>query len=456
MSAIGEYVHLYGKNYELYGINRKTTDGVSAAAAYQAQKNASKNNAGKTLSSPLKTEVENGLKNILSGKVTQVASSDNIEVQQAVQNLLNQQISQEISKLSSGGLMQVQIPKSLSQINRNKGTAAVNISTIVKRLNEMEAYRHQLGKKRSPKATELKREMENIYHKFAEILNDISKMRGSLGLAKSGDIERIKQAIGNKGRLAYSNNSTMNLVSMINATIDSFNIPSLNLKETVIVPAGTIGAVAIDLANTTFEQDFKIKGAQVDVKDFFGKVNLSGLNESISLGDINNTTITNKISKGKIETEIGWDKPNITLSHSDVEMDTSAILTDNLPLYPLLEQLSDSFVNHWLNITVGHAYDSLASQHHKQMQESMLYSLLSVALKEKYTDDSIFIKKDGDKYKIYDLNDILNKTKLGSAVHHGFSFGNKRAATVEKRLDNIRRALHQSKLQYSINPQNIK
>ena len=228
MSVIGEYVHLYGKNYELYGINRKTTNGISAAAAYQAQKNASKSNAGQTLSSPLKIEVENGLKNILSGKVTQVASTDNAEVQQAIQNLLNQQINQEISKLSSGSLMQVQIPKSLSQINRNKRAATVNISTIIKRLNEMEAYRYQLGKKRSPKATELKKEMENIYHKFAEILNDISKMRGSLGLAKSGDIERIKQAIGNKGRLSYSNNSTMNLVSMINATIDSFNIPSLN------------------------------------------------------------------------------------------------------------------------------------------------------------------------------------------------------------------------------------
>ena len=457
MSAIGEYVHLYASNYLEYGINRfGTTPNLNAYDAMKTQRQRTRDIINQKLTVSNKENIEMGLNNIFSKRKSSSAQGIEEKIIQAI----NDKIQKKVQRMSFSSVDNfTQIAKSSSLIN-TKGKN-IRLTTLLNKINDIEQQVKNLSKQKAPKAQELKKAIENIYHSFANAVSKEAFSKEELELIKTNNIEKIQQMIGQK---SFFTQEIEGLTSMINTTLQTFNVPSATAVEFITDTNKIISASKKKI----FEAIEKELGTYWDIKNFIDVVDLQTINQYYNDG---HTTAETKLNGDSFIMNLHWNeialKTGMELGGHDF-INSQYILQSNL--MNILQGLNNTdLINHWLNLQVSHPSikktwslkerktikeiePRLTTAHYKGLEEILYHAISTEIITQQLQEESVFVVKDGNYYKIYDLGDLLDKTTLPQQLVTDFYFANQRAVTIKKRLSRLTKALHQSKVMLTIKP----
>ena len=183
------------------------------------------------------------------------------------------------------------------------------------------------------------------------------------------------------------------------------------------------------------------------------------------------TTAETKLNGDSFIMNLHWNeialKTGMELGGHDF-INSQYILQSNL--MNILQGLNNTdLINHWLNLQVSHPSikktwslkerktikeiePRLTTAHYKGLEEILYHAISTEIITQQLQEESVFVVKDGNYYKIYDLGDLLDKTTLPQQLVTDFYFANQRAVTIKKRLSRLTKALHQSKVMLTIKP----
>lgn len=479
MSAIGEYIHLNAKNYNRYGITRKTPQ-EKYNFNQQKQNVKSKMNFAQIQD---KKSLEDALNSIFDKKDN--SNVNTIQIRKEIENILNDFYQESLGKINwKTGNIQSKITNSKNITQKSIQTAkdqqSIELKTILKRVRAIETLRNNI------KSQEERKELTNKINQIYEELNYIltGSKRGMLTKLKNSSLNKIQNKLVN-----LNNPQTEGLVTTINTLLKTYAaVPAVNLQKgdlfeymIALAPAVARTKSGDELEKFIKQMKNNVVGSSrskieinFDKNNFSQNINLNNLElKGYVVSENGRTAYTFKPSQEKIDVMLEWDNKIYPISAKNINLKSGfniSVLSNSSLLY-LLQDENPDFVNHYFNI-IGTHQDSVPIDANISMAHDMMkYTLLFKALTgQTYNRDNaeIFIINDNStgRVKVFNIGELIEKassnldlyTKItaNGASLEALKINNQWKPTINERLNYFINEVHKQKIKASLTPNLIK
>lgn len=440
---IGHYIHVTKQGYEQHGISRNET---FEAFDYSKYRQEIQNRIGANFFASSKTNVEqlqNALNTIFSNK--QVSSNVQM-VRDRIEEIMKEKFQDKMGTIdwSKGN---VYTKQQLAQdqmrldslIKTHKNQQKVQLSTLIKRIQNLETLKDNIQKTNNSKAKDLQQEINQIYRILIEILHSFKKdIEPEIDL-KDINIKTISQIQGCllslKGETDQKVSQVSNLINTINEVLKRYNTrPPINLQkgdlfELAIAFAPAVAQnVAIEHLEGVLEGLAKTKKGddrqQVKINlDFFTK----DLQQTLKLhhyskDETGNFLVSSLASQGKIDVDLEWGEgQTVPVSAKNVRLSSGYdihILSKSSLLY-LIQDENSNFVNHYLNIIAEHEGGPVTdpkcnvTEAHKTMEYVLIFKAFTGRT---FGRDmaTVFMVNDNSQpggIRIFDMSDLIKRAE---------------------------------------------
>lgn len=479
MSAIGDYVHLTGRRYQLFGIGQY--DGSPAFSYnYAEQKQKIKEKIQKYGRFTNKQGFENALNDIFN---TRDSSQSATEVRNKIEKLLKQNFNKAMGKIDwdTGDIRKRLFQgKAITEktIKLKANQKSIELRTIMQKIRSIEAIRNAI--KNTMQADELTGRINSIYADLSLIITQIKT--GTLSYLK--DIRDIKNIQDRQLTLmGTSGENTLSLIKDINSILKTYGAtPALDIQKSdmfdyavALVPAVSKMKAGKELQQelSRIESDINARNEKMTVTITFDRDKFtnslvsSELNfDTYAADDSTKTSISFGTAYNKSDITINWEGINLTASLKNTKIGKNNIqIMKSYPMLYLLQDENSDFVNHYLNTIATHI-DGIQMSNISLAHEVMKYTAVFRALSDSITGDgsSIFIINDATtgKIRILNISDILAKLEyeidnlstvtIDNEEINSFRLKNYKELTWEIRITKLMNRLHAKKISVALSP----
>lgn len=376
MSAIGDYIHLYGWNYADYGTNKmrsgKSKSSVSAAAALNSARASVRQRITALGTNEDTKQIETDLNKLLDWLGTKDPKGEmNVSV---ARNILGQIISESWNDAMS---------------NRNINFSSANV-TSAGGIGTIKSRGHYAGRSIGYEGT-----LRNRITALNQTLKELEEKIASAGteeevLMLGTDIIRIKKLVednftlvnqylqetnlaGTKRRSANEMNMIKELNDMIKTYVpflDDANQKGHLFEDIIALIPQKIQTLAATELDNAIRSAIKsgVKGGLTDKMTYNPDAFMKGMIEKGKVGaeyieNYNAFIKSVKESSQKIDVTIEYNGKDVDISAKNLnlgkkwnKMSKAITLTNGNPLLSLLQDESSDFVNHYLNLFADHGY----------------------------------------------------------------------------------------------------
>lgn len=425
MSAIGDYIHLHGANYNKYGTAHQNERPVSYDFMKQRQAIVQRAQASsKNMTAAEKLSLEQTLTGIMSNKDE---SSVEAGIRNEIEAILYKMFEESMGKINweTGNVTAIKntATKSTAQLKADGNKFGVEVKSIQKRLEAIILARDALTD--VTKKQELTQKINDIYVALNEAIT--GKKKGLIGILKTTQDHQYSHI-----RIDKENT----LITEVNQLLKDYaSAPAINLQKGTMaeyliamapavarVKAGeSLSAVVEDLAKNVVGGDRSKVVIDFD-KHGFLMDEIKITKEDLKRQDVKNwavgdgTLVSYGTSQDKIDVKLEWNNRNYNVSAKNVNLKSGYgvhILSGSSLLY-LIQDEDSAFVNNYFNVIADHR-DGIAAKNaadgHSAMKLTLLYKALTGDTYGRSGSADLFIVNDNStgEIKIIDPASIVNK-----------------------------------------------
>ena len=447
MSALGDYVHLYAKNYNEYGINHIDEGHPSFLnfTGYRDQIKSRINHSKLTNTEDL----QEAINAIFSPRDNSNKDDTVSQIQDFIYKKLDEKFGEQLGKIdwATGNIKAVNDAKAktIALIDNDAKERSVYLKTILTRIQGLEDVKKTLTSKTKKK--ELQASIDEIYR----LLNDILRA-GSYGV--TGQLKNIvrKSELGN---IDFSYGSTVsnqlltenkgknsgisNLITLINSTLKKFAAnPPLNAERgelweysIALAPvlakndAGKVTNEKLEKAFTAVQGGKRSRNV-IDLRDWTDEIDFAALNfNKMTSTQDGHVHISHGVSQDKIDVLLEWESNIVPISAKNINFMSSrdVHLVSSTNLLYLLQDEGD-FTTHYMNVIAAHPDGEVNAfqQAHETMRMLLLYKAFTGDVGNNTDKAEIFMVNDNSKeggIAIYEIKDLITKAaeNLKTYVH---------------------------------------
>lgn len=460
MGAIGEYIHLTARGYEVSGINRPHHNpGISAAAAFSVQKQKinQKMQQYNKVSKATTQKIEDEMNKLLD-ELGDEPGGENTD-SSALEQYMYEQINQEIGQLSSinwSNLSTVSAPAPVSRLSTGVYNFKDWRNRIISRVNEFNAMLKQLQVIQSASGGAAAEQVESLIKRLDKLVNDT--------------YEKTYQHLNEIGYPVWGKSSTVkNMIRKLNELISEYNqIPIVENGDNRLLQAvisQVPGVAQVQAQRALSEAIVSGKNMTVSVEQMSNNGNVSA-----NMGDLQENVFSNDNS---IHITFNWKTRKMTAILNNLQLKNSRFQFINIgtetTLYDLLSDAGSDFANHYFNIFSKHqdAHTNLAGNRGNFNEVIKMLAIFKAFEKTNQSKDKVFIFTQGNNYvKVVSIGSILdrivnNTGKMVSVNFDGISmskiglFANKKGPELNgaSRIAQVLGEAHARKIKVALNSQ---
>ena len=499
MSAIGEYVHYYYKNYLENGIYREKPSQELAkqqTEAYQNQKNQLKEKIDRgqsTIKEEALQDIESFLNAFLKNDSNKLDSKRVEEIKQVIQQEIKSKFENIIKSIDqiNTSLLKVEGLSNENVIGKISGTKttykekgkekkglSLKVEPLLKKIDllEQEMLKSLSG---PPDKTTFKgkdSDFKKLRKEYEEAKNQILLPLNQIKSKISSNQKFLKGSYREIGEIRDSLNELIKIYAKFK--------PIVNIEGEILEVAVTQSLKMADYLGFSKFKDILVEqtGGEHNLNVEYYDSKLFPPDFQIFLNS--NQKIKSNSSQGKTDIFVQWEDQKIGISAKNQSIKKGqkniAHIVSKTPLLYLLQSLNTDFTNHWLNLYAsqktisknGKEYVVSVSTKKKNyikdfdslMEESLFYLALSGRTQGRSEKEiaNVFLVNDKTqgKIKVVSMKDILNQGTANKTVKikgGGFSsknrswIHNKKANSPDKRISEILTQLHNTKVSISFN-----
>lgn len=348
-SAIGNYVHLLGKNYEKSGTSMYGSNGgLDLSAAISAQHELIQNKIQEYEQTNnlslyrLQNKINKLIKLMGSDRPSNNKGLSGEQVRQFLEQVMNEEFDNlQTLDFKTGSVKKNNLNK-ISHINNKYWEYKNWRKTLVMRVNQLNEILYNLEQQANENDGVNPEEYSIAIDKLSTLLNDT--------------YQKTWENISQTG-LKVNKKTTQNLIAELNALIDKYAaMPAINLQngtffENILQLIPQMADEEVDKA--MFEEVGK---GQDQLKINYKKTAFAPkLNGQKSFDEMIQKVST---SQGKIDVAFKWENQNLNISAKNLDIGKKGYkyisTVSGSPLIYLLQDANPSFVNHYLNIYSNH------------------------------------------------------------------------------------------------------
>lgn len=498
MSAIGEYVHYYYKNYLENGIYREQTFQSlesQQSIAYENQKrqlNEKINKGQSTIRKETLQDIESFLNIFLKNDFNKLNSKRVEEIKQVIQKEIKSKFENIIESIDqiNTSLLKVEslsnenvigkisgIKTTYKEKGEEKKGLSLKVEPLLKKIDllEQEMLKSLLAapdktafKGKDSDFKKLRKEYEEAKNQMLLPLNQIRSKIPSNQKFLKGSYQKI-------GEIRDSLNQLIEIYAKFK--------PLINIEGEILEVAVTQSLKMADYLGFS-----KFKDMLVEQTGGEHNLNIEYYDSKLFPSDFQILNSDKKMksssSQGKTDIFVQWKDQKIKISAKNQSINKGqrniAHVVSQTPLLYLLQSLDTNFINHWLNlhssqkafnknnqeyvVNISTKKKNYSEDFDSLMEESLFYLALSGRTQgrsEKEVVNTFLVNdKTQGKIRVFSIKDIINQGINNKAViitGGGLSeknrswINNKKANSPEKRISEILTQLHNTKVSISFN-----